>query len=57
MQIPSPTSRRAFLRLTSLGAGGLVLAACAPAPAASHGRSVAAARRAPAPAASRIGSP
>ena len=31
MQIPSPTSRRAFLRLTSLGAGGLVLAACAPA--------------------------
>jgi ABC-type glycerol-3-phosphate transport system substrate-binding protein len=33
MQIPSPTSRRAFLRLTSLGAGGLILAACAPAPA------------------------
>src|SRR5262245_56117344 len=31
MQVPSPTSRRAFLRLTTLGAGGLILAACAPA--------------------------
>src|SRR5438105_6424070 len=31
MQVPSPRSRRAFLRLTTLGAGGLVLAACAPA--------------------------
>src|SRR5262245_6372447 len=30
MQVPSPTSRRAFLRLTTLGAGGLLLAACAP---------------------------
>jgi ABC-type glycerol-3-phosphate transport system substrate-binding protein len=35
MQVPSPRSRRAFLRLTTLGAGGLVLAACAPAPASS----------------------
>jgi ABC-type glycerol-3-phosphate transport system substrate-binding protein len=32
MQIPSPSSRRAFLRLTTLSAGGLVLAACAPSP-------------------------
>jgi ABC-type glycerol-3-phosphate transport system substrate-binding protein len=31
MQDPSPRSRRAFLRLTTLSAGGLVLAACAPA--------------------------
>jgi hypothetical protein len=53
MQIPSPTSRRAFLRLTSLGAGGLVLAACAPAPAASPTAAPAAAQPTAAPAAAQ----
>ena len=31
MQVPSPSSRRAFLRLTTLSVGGALLAACAPA--------------------------